>query len=411
MTKKANSKKHLLMFLLLSAIGLILRLWGITFESGDWYESLSVWVKELDHGGLNALANYSGNYNMPYVTFLLFVTYLPVHPLIGIKSLSILFDYICAFVGGRLAVLCSEKEGKERTFLLAYGGILLAPTVIVNSAWWGQCDSVYVGFVFLALLYMLKDKTVRSMIFWGAALAFKLQTVLALPVLLLYYWKNRKFSFVCFLLIPLTVEMLCLPAILGGCSPFVALTTYLGQTGENQAMYYFYSNFWTFFEWAPYWVFGRMAVIGTVLLLLLLGILILRRETGFDERNFLPYFIWLVMTALCFLPNMHDRYGYMLELGLILYAAAYRRNWWMAVCLQGITMILYAPVLLRRYLDYDPRIWASLWLLIYFVISFERIGALSGKDAPPDSSPKALPKENPRTIFKRAKQRGGTHHA
>lgn len=385
-----KAKKQLLIFFLLSAIGLALRIWGIKFESGDWYESLSVWIRELDHGGLKALASYSGNYNMPYVTFLLFVTYLPVSPLTGIKFLSILFDYVCAFAGGKLAVLCSEKEGKERTFLLAYGGILLAPTVIVNSAWWGQCDSVYVGFVFLALLYMLKDKTVRSMIFWGVALAFKLQTVLALPVLFLYYWKNRKFSFVYFLLIPLTVEVLCLPAILGGCSPLIAVTTYLGQAGENQAMYYFYSNFWTFFEWAPYWVFGRMAILGTAALLLLLAVLILRRETRFNQSCFLPYFVWIVMTALCFLPNMHDRYGYILELGLILYAAAYRKNWWMAAVLQGITMILYAPVLLRRYLEHDPRIWASVWLFVYFVISFERIGVLFGKKdiLPERSGPK-----------------------
>lgn len=389
MSKMTETKKQLLLFLLLSAVGLALRLWGIGFESGDWYESLSVWVEELDHGGLKALSNYSGNYNMPYVTFLLFVTYLPIPPLTGIKCLSILFDYLCAFVGGKIALLCCPQDSlpedskkRAKIFLLAYGGILLAPTVIVNSAWWGQCDSVYVGFIFLALYYMLKDKRVRSMIFWGAALAFKLQTVLAFPILLLYYWKNRKVSLCHFLLIPFTVEVLCLPAILGGCSPLIAFTTYLGQAGENQAMYYFYSNLWTFFEWAPYWVFGRMAVIGTAVLLLLLALLILRREARFDESNLLPYFVWLVMTALCFLPNMHDRYGYMLELGIILYAAAYGKRWWMVFVLQGITMILYAPVLLRRYLEYDPRIWATLWLLVYLVISFERISALIGEGGP-----------------------------
>lgn len=380
MVKTDAAKKRILIFILLSLLGLALRLFGIRFESGDWYESLSVWIGELDRGGLQALSRYSGNYNMPYVTFLLFLTYLPIPPLTGIKCLSILFDYICAFTGGRLAVLCCGETTakKENIFLTAYGGILLAPTVIVNSSWWAQCDSIYVGFVFLALYYMLKDKTARSMIFWGAALAFKLQTVLAFPVVLIYYWKNKKFSFVWFLLIPITVEVLCLPAILGGCSPLVALTTYLGQTGENQSMCYFYSNFWTFFNYAPYWVFGRMAVVGTAVLLLLIAVLILRREERFGPDNILPYFVWITMTALCFLPNMHDRYGYMMELGVILCAAINLRKWWQAAALQAVTMTLYAPVYLRRYLDYDPRILAVIWLIVYFAVSFEMINSLMG---------------------------------
>ncbi len=386
MAKTDANQKNIWIFLLLSAFGLALRLWGIKFESGDWYESLSVWVAELDHGGLQALSRYSGNYNMPYVTFLLLLTYLPIPPLLGIKCLSILFDYICAFVGGRLAALCCDEAqaAKEKVFLTAYGAVLLAPTVIVNSSWWAQCDAVYVGFIFLALYDMLRNKIVRSMIFWGTALAFKLQAVLAFPILLLYYWKNRKFSFVYFLLIPLTVEALCLPAILGGCSPLITLATYLGQTGENESMCYFYTNFWTFFDYAPYWVFGRMAVVGTFALLLLIAVLILRQESHIDRSNLLPYFVWTSMTALCFLPNMHDRYGYMMELGMILLAAMNRRRWWRAAALQGITMILYAPVYLRRYLDYDAKVLAAIWLIVYFALSLEMTGALmkAGDSAP-----------------------------
>ena len=68
-----------------------------------------------------------------------------------------------------------------------------------------------------------------------------------------------------------------------------------------------------------------------------------------------------------------------LETGAILYAATNHRKWWLVIVLQGITMILYAPVLLRRYLEYDPRIWASIWLLSYFVITFGRIYTFMGK--------------------------------
>lgn len=359
--------------LLVSAVGLVLRWQGIWYESGDFQSCLSIWMEDLSGGeGISVLSRYNGDYNMPYVTVLWLLTRLPFQPIIGIKCFSMLFDFICAAAGGALAVTCVQSDHKERIFLITYSLIFLSPAAVLNSGFWGQCDSVYVAFVLLACLCMLKEKYPLCMIFWGCAFAFKLQAVFGFPILLLYYWKNRKFSFLQFLWIPVTMELLCLPAIFGGCSPLITFTVYLSQMKTFPEMYYFYPNLWTFFQDTPYYVFGKMAIAGTFVLLLLEAVWILKREKVLACQQFLPNFVWLVMTVLCFLPCMHERYGYLLETAAIIYAVTDRRKWWFALGIQVITTLIYAPGILGRAVA-DARLLALGYLLLYGMVSFSRI--------------------------------------
>ncbi|MGN1148432.1 MAG: hypothetical protein ACI4TB_08420, partial [Lachnospiraceae bacterium] len=337
-----------------------------------------IWMAALKNGtGLQALSQYSGDYNMPYVTVLLLLTYLPLEPIVGIKCFSILFDFICAAAGGALANVCTKNHYRHLTFILTYSLIFLSPIAILNSGYWGQCDAVYVAFVLLAVLFMLKEKFPLSMIFWGCAFAFKLQAIFGFPILLLYYWKNRKFSFLQFLLIPVTMEVLCLPAIIGGCSPFVTFSVYFAQMKTYPEMYYYYPNFWTFFQDTPYYVFGRMAVVGTFTLLMLESVLILHKEKSLGTENFLPDFCLIVMTILCFLPCMHDRYGYMLEMAAIVWTVVEKRKWWLAVMTQLISLIVYAPAIVGRYLI-DARILAVFYLLTFAALVFCQVKRLFG---------------------------------
>lgn len=360
---------------LASAIGLVLRWQGIWCESGDFQSCLSLWMDHLKSGnGIQVLSQYTGDYNMPYVTVLWLLTYLPVEPIVGIKSFSILFDFVCAVAGAALAVTCKKEDhnGRIRTFVITYCLIFLSPVAILNSGYWGQCDSVYVAFVLLACLCMLKNKYVLCMVFWGCAFAFKLQAVFGFPILLLYYWKNKKFSFVYFLLIPITMEILCLPAIIGGCSPLITFTVYLSQMKTFPEMYYFYPNLWTFFQDTPYYVFGKMAITGTLVLLMVQAVWILGRKEELGTREFLPDFTWLVMTVLCFLPCMHERYGYLLEMAVIIYAMTDRKKWWFALGIHVIATLTYAPGILGKTLV-DARILAAGYLVLYLLISYCRI--------------------------------------
>lgn len=366
--KRMRSIVATIIFCVFSIIGIYFRWRGKDVVSGDWAQSLSVWVAGLDRGGLQALARYEGNYNMPYVTFLLLTTYLPINPMYTVKIFSVLFDFVCAVSGGVLAVMSSAKKTENvfthENFLLTYGLILCSPVTIRNSVYWTQCDSIYVSFVLLAVICMLKEKYPLSMILWGFAFAFKLQAVFALPMLLIYYWKNKKFSALQFLWIPLTMEILCIPAIIGGCSPFITIETYMGQAGSSELMYQFYPNLWGLLPQASYWVFAKMTIVGLIGLLGILAVIIVRKEERLDCSNFLLYFTWITMTVMFFLPAMHERYGYLLEMLAVCLFAVDKKKWYLPVITHSISYLFYLG-----WFGVDSRMVGVPYLVAYLLLT------------------------------------------
>jgi hypothetical protein len=172
------------------------------------------------------------------------------------------------------------------------------------------------------------------------------------------------------------MEILCIPAILGGCSPLVTFQVYFAQIKTYPVMYYYYPNFWTFFQEIPYYVFGRMAIGGTLICLILEGILLLLKEKIIDAGNLIADCCFMMMTMLCFLPCMHERYGYGLEVLAIVYAVTEKRKWWFPLILQGITFITYAPVWYGSYLLKDAWSLAAAYLVTFIVFVYGRIREL-----------------------------------
>ena len=159
-------KKFIIFFMIITLISIYARIVVIDFVSGDYYSCLEPWFYELkENGGLMALKLDIGNYNLPYLTILALLTYLPVEPIISIKMVSIICDYICALAAMKI-VYIALKDNKNKDFfaLLVYGIILFLPTVLLNSACWGQADSIYVAFILLSIVALLEEKYLKSFI-------------------------------------------------------------------------------------------------------------------------------------------------------------------------------------------------------------------------------------------------------
>lgn len=259
MKKDIGKRTFIYGIVVLSVVGLVCRLLGIRYEGVDYQMCLSAWYAKLKEvGTLRALLEFEGNYNLPYVTAMLVLTYLPVEPIISIKFLSIVFDYLSA---GVLAAIIMDCAGQKKYFygLVTYGLILCCPITVINSGFLAQSDGIYAAFALLSYYLVLKDKPVKGMIAYGFAFSMKLQAVFALPILAILYWCKKKFSALHLLWIPVTMQILCIPAIAAGCGFDIALTVYKGQMGEYPFMYYFYPNIWTYFQELPYYAFGIVA--------------------------------------------------------------------------------------------------------------------------------------------------------
>ncbi len=222
-------QKHII-FVFLGVVtigGILLRISGINYESDDFKSILSRWWDIIQASDISGLANQIGNYNIPYQIIIFIMTRFPVNALFAYKLLSIVFDVVLSVVAAKLVY---ELSGKKFLSAVAYAITFCSITVIFNSAFWAQCDSIYVSFILLALYFTLKDKPIVTFVMLGIALAFKLQTVFILPFFFCYYLITRKVSILHFLIIPAVDILMCLPAVFLGRNPMDIVTIYLKQT-------------------------------------------------------------------------------------------------------------------------------------------------------------------------------------
>lgn len=206
-----------------------LRVWCLDYETLDYQNFLTVWLDFFrQNGGFSALRYPIGNYNIPYLYFLALFSYLPVKGLYLIKLLSILFDVLLAWAAMGIV---RKLGGSGKVQLGCFFTVLFLPTVVLNGALWGQCDSIYVALALLSIYWALEDRPVLSMLAITLSFGFKLQAVFVMPVLAVL-WMQKRFKLRHFALFPLFYVLLVLPAVLLG-RPFVeTLTLYFNQTGS-----------------------------------------------------------------------------------------------------------------------------------------------------------------------------------
>lgn len=312
---KKTQKKFGVAVAVVSIISLLLRLIGFNFEGVDYQKCLSLWFEQLKEvGDISALSAYAGDYNYPYITILFLLTFIPISSLYSIKVVSVLFDFLEAGVLASTVMSAVEGEKRYRMGLIAYVLVLCNPHVIINSSCLAQCESIWTALGLLSFyLVVVREKPGRGMFVLGMALAFKLQAIFIMPILLIAYFYRKKFSILNLLWVPVAIETLCIPAIIGGCGWGSGFSKFFSLMGEYPFMFYFYPNIWTFFQEAPYYVFGTVAVVFTFVVLLLFAVLFVKSGKKYVIQDYIQYAAWTTMTCAMLLPCMHERYNYMAE--------------------------------------------------------------------------------------------------
>lgn len=390
-------KKHLLFigFIAITVLGLVLRFFGMEFESGDFFVFLKPWWEQIKTSGLGALSTQVGNYNIPYQIIIFLMSLLPIEPIIGYKMLSIIFDIILSVCAAKLVYEFNSKENKFLA-LITYAVTFCSITVILNSAFWSQCDSIYVSFILLSIIFILKDKAIPSFIMLGVALAFKLQVIFILPFFVFYYVLTRKISILHFLIIPAVDFVMCLPALFFGRNPMDIIKVYLDQTNDTKRMYSNIPNFYAFMvdynNEAKYTLLKGFSIFLTFTVLTIVLIIMIQKGIDLsDRRIFLLTAVWTVFTSVMLLCSMHDRYAYLLDILVIIYALAYRKNIWVAVLCNLISLRCYCYYLFDLYQVLDLK-WASLfYIATYAYVTFTFLKDVITK-------PKSIKKPEAKTV-------------
>ena len=316
--RKNDTKKNII---IISIIAILIRIIFMPFESGDYKMFLSDWCEYLElNGGFKAIVNVEADYNAIYLYFLAFFTYLPVKYLYSIKILSIIFDFVLA-IGAYLITYEFLKDNKDVAIYqtLSFGAVLLLPTVILNSSFWAQCDSIYAAFIVLSLYLMIKKKYNICFILYAVAFTFKLQSIFMLPVYGILYLKNRDFSIIKFFWIPLVNFILYIPAILLGKPVLSVFDEYLTQTTNYDYKTVFgYPNIYNFFPIDAVQLI-KPGIIFTMSILAAITIYILCTKGKIDKGDMIELSIAIVFLVTYFLPKMHDRYAFVGEVLAVIY--------------------------------------------------------------------------------------------
>lgn len=307
-----------------AAVLLTVRILGFPEETSDFTNFLRPWTEYYRaNGNLRAIGHEVGNYNVPYLVFLAFFSYFKLPELYLIKLTSVLFDLLLA---ASAAGLVREAGQTDDRSAVCYLLTLLLPTIVINGAVWGQCDSIYVSLGLLGLLLCLRDKTVLGMAAFGVSFAFKLQAVFLLPVvLLLMFAKKVKIRHLP--AFPLAYLIAVCPAMLGGRGFLDTLLIYV-NTASTAGDGLNYNSPSVFSLPRFYWMTetegaAKGGILAAFILCVLVFVLFFCCRKRITNRS-------LILAALLFgcglpllLPHMHDRYFYFCDVLTLVVACVF----------------------------------------------------------------------------------------
>jgi Gpi18-like mannosyltransferase len=297
-----------------------------------------------------------------------FIAKLGLNPLYSIKIVSVLFEYLLAFFVGKIICL----KYKNNIFIwISLAIIPLIPTVLWNSSYLSQCDSIYSAFAVGSIYFSLKKQPWFSVLFLGLACAIKMQTLILLTFFFVMMLK-KQIKFYHFLLVPAVYFISILPAFLVGRPLSELLTIYISQSSFYK---YLTMNFPNLYIWISndYYEIGKNIGLCVVFLATLItGIVLSRKKFEFTFEHWIQW-AFLSATAVPFLlPGMHERYMYLGDVLGVLYFFIMRKN--IGIPAGIILVSFYSYARCSRYndiLSQKPAFFLYLFLLIWLISDFK----------------------------------------
>ncbi len=322
--------------------GLCLRYAMFDHISGDYVSFLSVWTDTMgDMTVREALSTPIGDYNMPYLYVILLISRLPFYDLYCIKLFSVLADAAVALAVGYLAKLLTDRP---LPVLLAFAAALFCPTTWLNSAYWGQCDSVYCAFAMWGLYCALSRKPVWSMVLFALSLAFKLQAIFILPIVAFLLVTSRV-ELKHILAFPLGFLGAMVPALLGGRSFQDTFSIYIHQTNAYPYLSLNAPSFWSLIHNDYFHAMSSAPVLLALVLTLVAVLVFLRQYPRLDTAALVELALIFSLLIPWSLPKMHERYFYLAEILSILYVVIHPGRLAVAVVILFGGFLIYSAYL------------------------------------------------------------------
>ena len=330
-------------------LALCLRLSLFHFQSLDFINFLDPWYNFiLENGRFAALKHNFANYNPPYLYLMVLATYVfPGFPnIVAIKLISIAFDFFGAFWVYKIVKLKYPK-GKKPIF--AFIALLFAPTIFINSSYWGQCDMIYTSWLLACIYFFCIEQDFFALVAFSLALTFKLQALFLGPLILIL-WFKKAIDWKSFLLIPSIFLLALIPAWVIG-RPWQELTTiYFNQGNTYQNLTKNAPNLYQWISDDYYSIVVPIGLIFTILLIGLISLAVTTSKVDLSKNKALIIELSLISSLIMpyFLPKMHERYFFIADVLSIVFTFYFPKYWFVPLLIISTSLLSYIPFLLGR---------------------------------------------------------------
>ena len=353
---------------LLLVLGIFLKLSILPIRAGDYVGFIQPWIEFIKtHGYFSSLKYGFYDYTPSYIYILIAITKIGLNPLYSVKTVSILFEYLAAFFIGKIAF---QKYRDKLVILISLAIIPLIPSVVLNSSYLSQCDSIYAAFVMGSIYFILQKKQFLSIFFLAIAFAFKMQTAIILPFYFVLMLRGN-IRWYYFLTIPVIFILSITPACFYG-RPFAELLkTYLAQTDRFRYLTLNFPNIYIWISNSLYEPVKMAGLILTFILTLFTGFWLSRKQFSFSFESWIKLAFLSSIIVPFILPGMHERYMYLGDLLGVLYYLVLRKNIQLPI---GILLIsFYSYIRCSRFnevLPMSPAFFVYSLVIIFTLIDF-----------------------------------------
>jgi|SRR5271157_107120 len=350
------------------ALAIAIRYSLLNFRSVDYAVYTQHWYTYIKAHGFSAFNQNFSNYNPPYLYLLyIIIRFFPDLPGLTVTKLpSMIADFACAGLAYKIVGI---KYPKSPIPMFATFAILFAPTVVLNSAFWGQADALYTVALIACIYFLLIKQPVLAMFFFGVSVSFKAQAIFLIPLLFALLlrgeipWKD-------FLLVPLIMFLSLVPAWLAGRSLIDLLSIYPSQASQYQQLSMHAPSLLSLIpnsgRFYPY--FYPAGLILAVAVGLLFSIMIYKSQVGLTSSLLIELSLISVMLMPFVLPKMLDRYFYPADVLSILFAFYFPRYFYIPIGMNIISFFAYQPTLFQTESVAIPVLVLGILILLAVVI-------------------------------------------
>ena len=344
---------------------LAVRLPLLSFESND-ARILLAWFDFLEERGhFLALRHDFSNYQPLYLYLMAAVSKFGawIPKIVALKAVSIAFDFVLAVFTYRIVRL--KYADSKWVPVLAGSVVLLLPTVVMNGAMWGQCDSIYTSLLLASLYYLLAERRAAVFLCFGLAFGMKPHAVFLAPFLLWLLMRAEVRPREA-LWSPVAYLLTLVPAWLLGRPLGDMLTHYLKTAEDAQRRLTMQAP--NLYQWVPEdWLPAYpLFFLAAGLLFVGVGFVVRRSGARLTPEHLVLLATFSVLLVPFVLPKMHDRYFFPADVFSVI-LAFYRPRYWYA----PVVIVLASSINYIRYL-YEvllvPLPWLALAILVVLVV-------------------------------------------